>query len=154
MKCPSCNNEDTKVVDSRVSDQKTSIRRRRECEKCGFRFTTFERLQTTDLMVQKKDGSLEPYDREKIMRGIIIACGKRPVSYDRIREKISELEEQWAKDQNVLSRRIGEDVVDMLREIDEIAYIRFASVYKQFKDMETFRHEFEKIFKTKNEGKN
>jgi len=147
MHCPSCNNEQTKVIDSRLSDGGTSIRRRRECENCEFRFTTFERSQTMNLTVRKKDHTTEPYDREKLEKGILIACGKRPVSVESIREKLTELEEKWGKDKNkvVESEQIGEDVVEMLRAIDDIAFIRFASVYKQFKDVESFKKELDKI---------
>ena len=145
MKCPSCDFESTKVVDSRVSDSGGSIRRRRECEQCEFRFTTFEKAQTNSLMVHKKDGSTEPYDREKLEKAIMIACGKRRVSLAKIREKLSELEELWTAKKEVHSTQIGEDIVEMLRGIDEIAFIRFASVYKQFKDVETFKKELEKI---------
>jgi len=111
MKCPSCGFENTKVVDSRVSDSATSIRRRRECEKCEFRFTTFEKAQTNSLMVHKKDGSTEPYDREKLEKAIMIACGKRRVSLSRIREKLSELEEKWSAKKEVHSTSIGEEGV-------------------------------------------
>lgn len=145
MKCPSCGFESTKVVDSRVSDGGISIRRRRECEKCEFRFTTFERLQTMHLMVKKKDGTTEAYDREKLEKGILIACGKRPISIDQLREKLTTLEEQWGKEKVVASSQLGADVVETLKSIDEIAYIRFASVYKPFKDVETFKKELVKI---------
>ncbi|MCF7830712.1 transcriptional regulator NrdR [Candidatus Gracilibacteria bacterium] len=147
MKCPSCSHENSKVIDSRVTDGGVAIRRRRECEKCEFRFTTFERMQTTNLMIEKKDGLMEPYDREKLEKGILTACGKRPISIEKIREKISELEEKWGKEKIVRSGKIGEDVIEMLRDIDEVAFIRFASVYRQFQDMETFKTELEKIFK-------
>jgi len=149
MKCSACGFEDTKVIDSRVSENGTTIRRRRECPKCEFRFTTFEKSQTSNLLVQKKDGTSESYDREKLIKGIFLACGKRPVSIEKIREKVSELEEQWAKENIISSIKIGEDVINVLRDIDEIAYIRFASVYRQFKDIETFKAEFEKIFQKK-----
>ncbi len=145
MKCPNCGFENTRVIDSRVADNGSAIRRRRECEQCEFRFTTFEKTQTNNLMVHKKDGSTEPYDREKLEKAIMIACGKRKVSLNRVREKISELEEKWAQKREVHSTKIGEDIVEMLRDIDEIAFIRFASVYKQFKDVETFKKELEKI---------
>ena len=145
MKCPSCSFESTKVVDSRISDSGTSIRRRRECEKCEYRFTTFEKAQTTALMVHKKDGSTEPYDREKLERAIMIACGKRRVSLAKVRESLSDLEESWGAKKEINASSIGEDVVEMLRGLDEIAFIRFASVYKQFKDVETFKKELEKI---------
>jgi len=104
-------------------------------------------MQTTNLMVEKKDGSVEPYDREKLERGILIACGKRPVSLEKIREKLSELEEKWAGEKTIKSQKIGEDIVEMLRLLDDIAFIRFASVYKEFKDVETFKKEISKIFK-------
>ncbi len=146
MKCSACGFENSKVIDSRVSDGSTSIRRRRECEKCGSRFTTFERVQTTNLMVEKQDGTLEPYDREKLERGVMIACGKRPVQLQKIHEKLGELEEKWAGEKSLKSKKIGEDIVEMLRETDEIAFIRFASVYKKFKDVETFKIEFAAIF--------
>jgi transcriptional repressor NrdR len=146
MKCPSCSHENSKVIDSRVTDGGIAIRRRRECEKCEFRFTTFERMQTTNLMIEKKDGLMEAYDREKLEKGILMACGKRPISIEKIREKISELEERWGKEKIVRSDKIGEDVIEMLRDIDEVAFIRFASVYRQFQDMETFKRELEKLF--------
>lgn len=145
MKCSSCGFDNTKVVDSRVSESGTSIRRRRECEECGFRFTTFEKSQTNSLMVHKKDGSTEAYDREKLERAIMIACGKRRVSLAKVREKLSEMEERWTAKKEIKAEEIGEDVVEMLRDLDEIAFIRFASVYKQFKDVETFKKELEKI---------
>ncbi len=149
MKCPSCAFEDSKVIDSRTSDGGGAIRRRRECSECGFRFTTFERMQTTNLMVEKKDGSVEAYDREKLERGILVACGKRPVSIEKIREKLSELEEKWAGEKIISSQTIGEDIVEMLRQLDDVAFIRFASVYKEFKDVETFKKEISNIFKHK-----
>ena len=150
MHCPACAHESSKVVDSRLTDGGSSIRRRRECEKCEFRFTTFERAQASNLMVEKRDGTVEPYDREKLEKGILIACGKRPVSLENIHERISELEERWGRaGEAVKTSRIGEDVVAMLRDVDEIAFIRFASVYKKFKDVETFKQEFEKLFEGK-----
>jgi len=152
MKCPSCGYEDSKVVDSRVTDAGTAIRRRRECPKCEFRFTTFERSQTANLMVEKKDGVFEPYDREKLEKGILTACGKRPVSIEKIRECLTELEEKWGRDKVISSKKIGEDVIEMLRQIDEVAFIRFASVYKQFKDVETFKDEISRIFQKKKES--
>ncbi len=122
-----------------------AVRRRRSCEKCEFRFTTFERVQNANLMVRKKDQTVEPYDREKLEKAILIACGKRPVSTEKIREKVSELEEKWGKQKEVDSQQIGADIVEVLRELDEVAFIRFASVYKQFKDVEEFKKELEKI---------
>ncbi len=144
MKCNACGCENSKVIDSRVADEGKSIRRRRECEKCGFRFTTFERTQAATILVEKRDGTAEPYDREKLERGILIACGKRPVSIAKIREKLTELEEQWGKHQLVRAEQIGEDVIEMLLQVDLIAFIRFASVYRDLRDMESFRAEFEK----------
>ena len=149
MKCIKCDCENTKVVDSRVTDHGKSIRRRRECEECKYRFTTFERIQSANLVVEKTDGMTEPYDRAKLERGIMSACAKRPVSALKIREKLTELEEIWGKDGIVKSREIGENIINMLREIDDIAYIRFASVYRQFRDVETFKKEFEKLISGK-----
>lgn len=145
MKCPSCNFNDSKVIDSRVADSGNSIRRRRECEPCGFRFTTFERSQAMELYVEKKDGSTEPYDREKLEKAILTACGKRRVPADLIREKLSGLEEKWSQKKTILTTQIGEDIVAMLREVDDVAFIRFASVYKEFQDIETFKKELGKI---------
>lgn len=145
MKCASCGSENTKVIDSRIADGGSSIRRRRECESCEFRFTTFEKPQTMSLMVHKKDGSTEPYDREKLEKAVMTACGKRRMSLSKVRGKISELEESWAAKKEVYSTQIGEDIVEMLREIDDVAFIRFASVYKEFQDIETFKSELDKI---------
>ena len=149
MKCRKCGCENTKVVDSRVTDNGNAIRRRRECEDCKYRFTTFERVQTTNLVVEKTDGVTEPYDRAKLERGILAACAKRPVSIVQIREKLTKLEEEWGKSDIIKSKKIGEDIIEMLKEIDDIAYIRFASVYRQFKDVETFKKEFEKLLSKK-----
>ncbi len=144
MKCNACGCENSKVIDSRVADEGRSIRRRRECEECGFRFTTFERTQAATILVEKRDGTAEPYDREKLEKGILIACGKRPVSIMKIRENLTILEEKWAKGQLVRAEKIGEDVIEMLLQVDLIAFIRFASVYRDLRDMESFRAEFEK----------
>ena len=149
MKCRKCDCENTRVVDSRVTDHGNSIRRRRECEECKHRFTTFERVQASNLVVEKSDGTTEPYDREKLERGILVACAKRPVSVQKIREKLTELEESWGKELVVKSKKIGAGVIDMLKELDDIAYIRFASVYRKFKDVETFKKEFEKLLSGK-----
>lgn len=145
MNCPHCGHESTKVSDSRLSDGGSSIRRRRLCENCGHRFTTFERMQMENLMVRKKDETIEAYSREKLERAILTACGKRPVSLETIRDKLSNLEENWGKSNEVSSKKIGEDIVAMLKDIDEIAFIRFASVYRSFKDVETFKQELDKI---------
>ncbi len=141
MKCSACGHENSKVIDSRTTDEGRSIRRRRECEKCGFRFTTFERSQLANLLVEKRDGTAEPYDREKLEKGILIACGKRPVSMLAIREQLSQLEEKWSKDQIVRADQIGEDVIEMLLHVDPVAFIRFASVYREIQDVETFKKE-------------
>ncbi|MBT3349642.1 transcriptional repressor NrdR [bacterium] len=149
MRCPSCNHEDSKVVDSRMSEHGASIRRRRECLNCGFRFTTFERVQTANLMVKKRDETTEPYDRQKLEKSILIACAKRPISLEEVREKLCGLEEKWGREPIIDTSRIGEDVMKMLREIDEIAFVRFASVYREFENVEAFKKEFEKLLHEK-----
>lgn len=138
---------ESKVIDSRTTNNGQVIRRRRECLVTGRRFTTFERIQGSNLIVIKRDGTSEPYDREKLEKGIMIACGKRPISLNIIHNKLSELEEIWTKSDNVESQKIGEDVIEMLREIDDVAYIRFASVYKKFQDIETFKKALDEAFK-------
>lgn len=148
MKCPKCKFKDTSVIDSRETSEGKSIRRRRECEKCKHRFTTFEKLETTDFIVIKKDNSREPYNREKVERGVWRACEKRPVTQEQIENMINELEEEWnAIGKEVPSKAIGEGVIEKLKKIDEVAYIRFASVYRHFKDLETFQKEVEKLMK-------
>ncbi len=142
MKCTACGDQNSKVIDSRTTDEGRSIRRRRECEKCGFRFTTFERAQSANLLVEKRDGTAEPYDRKKLEKGILIACGKRPVSMAAIREQLSQLEEKWGKEQIVRADRVGEDVIEMLLNIDHVAFIRFASVYREIEDVDAFKKEF------------
>ncbi len=142
MKCPKCHNDDTKVIDSRDTNDNKETRRRRECEKCGHRFTTFEKVETANFVVIKKDGTRESYNRDKVERGIWRACEKRPVSQDQVRELIDSLEEKWsAAGKEVEAGQVGEDVMESLRELDEVAYIRFASVYRQFKDVESFKKE-------------
>lgn len=147
MQCPRCKCKDTQVIDSRMAEQGNAIRRRRRCPKCNYRFTTFERLEMGNLLVKKKDGSLEPYAREKLERGVWIACGKRPVSQEQVERMISKLEEKWRGQKTISSQTIGEDVVKMLKKLDHIAYIRFASVYRSFKDVEEFKHELGKLLK-------
>lgn len=148
MNCPKCKAADTKVVDSRVTENGRVIRRRRECEKCGRRFTTFERAAMGNLMVKKKDGTFEIYSRDKLEQGIWIACGKRPVTKEQIDEMINELEEKWsANKKTVASQTIGNDVTDALKKLDHIAYIRFASVYRSFKDVDEFKEELNKLLK-------
>ena len=143
MKCPYCNEADTKVIDSRPADDNSSIRRRRQCERCGKRFTTYEKLETMPLMVIKKDNSREAYDRSKIEAGIIQSCHKRPVSTQQINTVIDEIENRIfnMEEKEVPTSVIGELVMDKLKELDEVAYVRFASVYREFKDVNTFMEE-------------
>ncbi len=140
MKCLFCGCLDTKVIDSRTSEDVTSIRRRRECPKCGKRFTTFEVYESIPVMVVKKDGSIEPFDREKIRKGMVKACDKRPVSMAQIEEVVNKIEKNIYNSlaQEVTSQKIGEEVMKGLKSLDEVAYIRFASVYKQFTDIDNF----------------
>ncbi len=137
---------ETRVVDSRLTEQGKGIRRRRECEKCGRRFTTFERQEIGNLMVTKKDGTLEPYSRTKLENGIWIACGKRPVTQLQIDKMMNKLEEKWSVNKKgISSQTIGNDVMDSLKKIDNIVYIRFASVYRSFKDVDEFKEELGKL---------
>ena len=149
MKCPFCNAADTKVIDSRPADDNSSIRRRRQCETCGKRFTTYEKLGTMPLMVIKKDDSREPYDRSKIEAGIIHSCHKRPVSTQQIKAMIDEIENQIfnMEEKEVPTSVIGELVMKKLQMLDEVAYVRFASVYREFKDVNTFIEEIGKLLK-------
>ncbi len=140
MKCPYCGHKEDKVVDSRSTLEESAIRRRRECLKCGKRFTTYEYIEEVSLLVIKKDGSRQPFDRKKILAGIMRACEKRPVSMEKMEETVTQVERQIQKkyDREVSSAKIGEMVVDKLRSLDEVAYVRFASVYRQFKDVSQF----------------
>lgn len=149
MKCPYCNEDDTKVIDSRPADDNCSIRRRRQCERCGKRFTTYEKLETMPLMVIKKDNSRETYDRSKIESGVIRSCHKRPVSTQQIDSMIDEIENQIfnMEEREVSTNMIGELVMERLKELDEVAYVRFASVYREFKDVNTFMEELGKLLK-------
>lgn len=149
MKCPYCNEDETKVIDSRPADDNCSIRRRRQCEKCGRRFTTYEKLETMPLMVIKKDNSRETYDRSKIESGVIRSCHKRPVSTQQIDSMIDEIENQVfnLEEREVSTTMIGEMVMERLKELDEVAYVRFASVYREFKDVNTFMEELGKLLK-------
>lgn len=151
MKCPFCNASDTKVIDSRPADDNSSIRRRRQCETCGKRFTTYEKLETMPLMVIKKDNSRELYDRSKIEAGILHSCHKRPVSPQQISETIDEIENQIfnKEEREIETSAIGELVMDKLKDLDEVAYVRFASVYRQFKDINTFMEELNTLIKDK-----
>ena len=148
MHCPKCKNTETKVIDSRIAEQGKVIRRRRECDKCESRFTTFERMEMSNLMVKKKDGTFEPYTRSKLESGVWIACGKRPVTKIQIDEMINRLEEKWgANKKEVASQTIGNDLMTSLKKLDDIAYIRFASVYRSFKDVDEFKEELAKLLK-------
>ncbi|WP_353989116.1 transcriptional regulator NrdR [Pediococcus argentinicus] len=149
MRCPHCNNNGSRVVDSRPTDEGRVIRRRRECEKCGFRFTTFERVEVTPLLVIKKNGAREEFDRDKLLRGIIRAAEKRPVKMDEMTAIVDKVENKIRAlgESEVSSQIIGEYVMNLLADVDEIAYIRFASVYRQFKDMNVFMYELQEMIK-------
>ncbi|MBO2942515.1 transcriptional regulator NrdR [Paenibacillus sp. F411] len=147
MKCPYCSFAGTKVLDSRPANENKSIRRRRECEQCSRRFTTFEMVEETPLMVIKKDGSREEFSREKVLRGLIRACEKRPVSADQLDQLVSEVEKSLRNTAaaEVESREIGELLMEQLYPVDEVAYVRFASVYRQFKDINMFMKELKTL---------
>lgn len=149
MRCPFCGNKNDSVIDSRVSKNASSVRRRRECLKCKKRFTTYEYVERIPLMVIKKDSRREPFDREKLMKGILVACEKRPVSVKRIEKLVDDIERHLEKkhDREVASKEIGELVMHSLHELDEIAYVRFASVYRQFRDVGQFMKELKKFLK-------
>ena len=150
MQCPYCNYKESKVVDSRHTDS-NSIRRRRECESCKKRYTTYETIETTPVMVVKKDNTREYFDREKIKNGLIKSCENRPVSIDQIESVVSYIENQINKNYmtEVETRLIGEMIMDKLKDIDEVSYVRFASVYRQFKDINTFVNELKTILMEK-----
>lgn len=140
MRCPTCGETESKVVDSRPSDDDSSIRRRRECLSCGARFTTYERLTDNPLIVIKSDGSSEAYDRNKLFRGVLVSCAKRPVTSDQVSDLITDIENELRSSKNtVQSKELGEMVLERLAALDEVAYIRFASVYKDFQNLEEFR---------------
>ncbi|MBQ1449722.1 MAG: transcriptional repressor NrdR [Eggerthellaceae bacterium] len=145
MKCPSCGYTESKVVDSRPSDDGSSIRRRRECLECSYRFTTYERIMDSPLLVTKADGSSEAYDRNKLMRGVLIACAKRPVSPEQISNLVNEIESELRITQptEISSKALGDMVLKRLAGLDEVAYVRFASVYKDFQNIEEFSHALE-----------
>ena len=149
MKCPFCQAQETKVIDSRPAEDNSSIRRRRQCEKCNKRFTTYEKLETIPLMVIKKDDTRENFDRSKIEAGIIQSCHKRPVSTVMIRKTVDDIENQIYSMEvgEIPTRKIGELVMEKLKELDEVAYVRFASVYREFKDVNTFVDEIAKLLK-------
>ena len=149
MKCPFCNQENTRVIDSRPVPDNNSIRRRRQCDECGKRFTTYEKIETIPLTVIKKDQSREQYERRKIQDGITRACYKRPVSVERIESLMDEIETKVfnREEKEIPSALIGEIVMDKLKDLDAVAYVRFASVYREFKDVDTFMDELKKIMK-------
>lgn len=149
MKCPYCGEDDTKVIDSRPTEDNSAIRRRRQCEKCKKRFTTYEKVESISLIVIKKGNIREPYDRGKIEAGILRSCHKRPVSYDQIMATVEEVETAIfnMEQKEIESRVIGELVMDKLKELDQVAYVRFASVYREFKDVNTFMDELTKLLK-------
>ena len=151
MKCIYCGFEDSKVIDSRSTDELNSIRRRRECLKCGKRFTTYEKVETIPLVVIKKDNIREPYDRAKIESGVFRSCHKRPISVDQITTLVDEIETIifGLEEKEIPSSKIGEIVMDKLRGLDPVAYVRFASVYREFKDVNTFMSEIKKILDKK-----
>lgn len=149
MKCPFCGHENTRVIDSRPADENNSIRRRRVCDECDKRFTTYEKVETIPLIIVKKDDNRETYDRAKIEQGILRACHKRPVSAKQIEEIVDSVENQIfnKEEKEISSSVIGEMVMDKLKDIDSVAYVRFASVYREFKDINTFMDELKKVLK-------
>ena len=151
MKCPFCGYSDSKVVDSRPADEGNSIRRRRECLQCLKRFTTYETIERMPLMLIKRDGSRQPYDRQKLLNGIVKACEKRPVSSQQMEKLVNTVEQRLfaSFDDEVSTRQIGEITMEELRKVDEVAYVRFASVYRQFKDINTFMEELNQLMKDK-----
>ncbi|WP_010532425.1 transcriptional regulator NrdR [Lentibacillus jeotgali] len=153
MRCSNCQNKSTKVLDSRPIEEGQSIRRRRECERCGFRFTTFERIEEVPLIIVKKDGTRQEYSREKLIRGLIKACEKRPVPLEKIEGIAIDVEKELRNTgvSEVESDEIGEMVMERLSEIDEVAYVRFASVYRQFKDISVFLDELKDLIKSDKE---
>lgn len=147
MKCPYCEFEESKVVDSRPTDEGEAIRRRRECLQCGKRFTTYEKVETTPLMVVKKDGSRQMFDSQKLLNGIMRACEKRPVATKDMERIVADIEStmQNQLQREISSEEIGEMVMARLKKVDEVAYVRFASVYRQFKDVSTFIEEVNRL---------
>ncbi len=147
MKCPFCSSENTRVIDSRPADDNNSIRRRRMCDECGKRFTTYEKVETIPLIVIKKDNNREQYDRSKIEAGVLRACHKRPISVNQINKLIDDVEtEIFAREEKeIASDDIGAIVMDKIKDLDDVAYVRFASVYREFKDVNTFMNELKKM---------
>lgn len=149
MKCPFCNQDNTRVVDSRPADDNTAIRRRRMCDACGKRFTTYEKVETIPLIVIKKDQNREQFDRSKIEAGVLRACHKRPVSAEQIHRLVDDVETEVfnLEEREIPSSVIGEIVMDKLKDLEAVAYVRFASVYREFKDVNTFMDELKKLLK-------
>ncbi|ADU31449.1 transcriptional regulator NrdR [Evansella cellulosilytica] len=152
MICPSCHHNGTRVLDSRPSDEGHSIRRRRECEECSYRFTTFERVEKTPLIVVKKGGNREEFSREKVLRGLIRACEKRPVPLEKLEKLVEDVEKEIRNKglSEVPSNEIGEQVMEHLVVLDDVAYVRFASVYRQFKDINVFVEELKELLDREN----
>ena len=149
MKCPFCNHENTRVIDSRPAEENNSIRRRRVCDECGKRFTTYEKVETIPLIIIKKDNNREAYDRAKIESGVLRACHKRPVSAAQITKLVDEVENEIfnLEEREIPSDIVGEILMRKLKALDEVAYVRFASVYREFKDVSTFMDELKKVLK-------
>lgn len=150
MKCPYCAHEENQVLDSRDSEDLSAVRRRRECLKCSKRFTTYERVDTVDIFIIKKDGRREQFERSKLLEGIKTACEKRPISIDTIEETVDEIEQNLRKRKTteIPSKAIGETVIRRLKALDKVAYIRFASVYRSFEDVESFEKEVQNLVKS------
>lgn len=152
MRCPYCSYSESKVIDSRPAEEGTTIRRRRECLSCGKRFTTYEIIERLPLLVIKRDGSRQSFDRMKVIGGMVKACEKRPVPVDQIERVADEIEQelQSSLEREVSSAQIGEMIMDRLKDLDQVAYVRFASVYRQFKDINTFMEELTRLMEQKN----
>ncbi len=155
MNCPFCNTPDTKVIDSRPTEEGHAIRRRRECEVCNKRFTTYEKVEEVLFMVVKRDGSREQFDRNKILNGIIRACQKRPITLEQMEDIVNDIEKQInnSMEKEVSSEFIGNAVMDHLKNLDQVAYVRFASVYREFTDVATFVSEIEKLISNEKNGR-
>ena len=151
MKCPYCGHPESKVIDSRPADENASIRRRRECLSCAKRFTTYETVESLPMVVIEKDGSRQSFDRQKVLRGMIRACEKRPVALAELERIADEIEQelQNSMEREIHTEAIGEKVMERLRKVDQVAYVRFASVYRQFKDIDTFMAELNKLLAEK-----
>lgn len=154
MRCSNCQNKNTKVLDSRPIEEGRSIRRRRECEKCGYRFTTFERIEEVPLIVVKKGGTRQEFSREKLVRGLIKACEKRPVSIEQIESIAFDVEKELRNTgaSEIDSNEVGEMVMERLSKVDDVAYVRFASVYRQFKDINVFLDELKELIQVDNKN--